>query len=143
MYRVVVADERSPRDGRFIEILGQYQPLDNPSVINLKDDRALYWLSQGAQPSETVKKILTLSGIWEQFEKTQPKKSLAKAATRAKVMQASQKISIEAHIARKVKDAPEQQAPQASSEGAKVEKSAPASEEAAETVNEEEKTESE
>jgi len=126
MYRVVVADERSPRDGRFIEILGQYQPLDNPSVINLKDDRALYWLSQGAQPSETVKKILTLSGIWEQFEKTQPKKTLAKAATRAKVMQASQKISIDAHIAKKAKDAPEPEAPQADT-----------------TVNEDEKTESE
>ena len=81
---------------------------------------------QGAQPSETVKKILTLSGIWEQFEKTQPKKTLAKAATRAKVMQASQKISIDAHIAKKAKDAPEPEAPQADT-----------------TVNEDEKTESE
>ena len=119
IYRVVVADERSPRDGRFIEILGQYQPLENPSVINLKDERALYWLSKGAQPSETVKKILTLSGIWEQFEKTQPKKSLAKAATRAKIQEVSRKISSDAHLAKKAKDAPaETEQPQASSDDA-------------------------
>jgi len=130
MYRVVVADERAPRDGRFIEILGQYQPLDNPSIINLKDDRALYWLSQGAQPTETVQKILSISGIWEQFEKTQPKKSLEKAATRAKVKEASRKISIEAHAAKKAKDAP---APEASADETPSE----------EAVTEEEKTESE
>ena len=109
MYRVVVADERAPRDGRFIEIIGQYQPLENPSMINIKDDRALYWLAQGAQPSETVQKILTASGVWEQYEKTRPKKSLQKAAARTKAVKAGQKISQDAHAAKKapkVEDAP-------------------------------------
>lgn len=119
MYRVVVADERAPRDGRFIEIIGQYQPLENPSMINIKDDRALFWLSQGAQPSETVQKILTASGIWEQYEKTRPKKSLAKEATRIKRLKAGQKISQEAHKARKTPEepeAPKAKAPEASAE---------------------------
>ncbi len=107
MYRVVVADERAPRDGRFIEIIGQYQPLENPSMINIKDDRALYWLSEGAQPSETVQKILKASGIWEQYEKTRPKKSLEKAAARTKALEAGQKISQAAHSAKKAPAEPE------------------------------------
>jgi small subunit ribosomal protein S16 len=78
MYRVVVADERRARDGKFIEIIGQYQPQNEPSVINIKDDRALYWLSQGAQPSETVQKLLSVAGIWEQHEKKMSPKTKAK-----------------------------------------------------------------
>ncbi|MBP9115331.1 MAG: 30S ribosomal protein S16 [Acidimicrobiia bacterium] len=75
MYRVVVADERSPRDGRFIEILGQYQPLEDPSMVNFKEDRALEWLSKGAQPTETVEKLLKVTGIWEKHTATlAPKK---------------------------------------------------------------------
>jgi small subunit ribosomal protein S16 len=53
-YRVVVADSRSPRDGRFIEIIGHYEPVRQPKVLNIKTDRARYWLGVGAQPSETV-----------------------------------------------------------------------------------------
>lgn len=116
MYRVVVADERAPRDGRFIEIIGQYQPLENPSMINIKDDRALYWLNQGAQPSETVQKILSASGIWEQYEKTRPKKSLEKAAARTKAVKVGQKISQDAHAAKKapkVEDVPVAETPAA------------------------------
>lgn len=75
MYRVVVADERSPRDGRFIEILGQYQPLEDPSMVNFKEDRASEWLSKGAQPTETVEKLLKVTGIWEKHTATlAPKK---------------------------------------------------------------------
>lgn len=70
MYRVVVADERSPRDGRFIEILGQYQPLEEPSMVNFNEERALEWLSKGAQPTETVEKLLKISGIWEKHTAT-------------------------------------------------------------------------
>ncbi len=76
MYRVVVADERSPRDGRFIEILGQYQPLENPSMVNFNEERALEWLSKGAQPTETVGKLLKITGIMEKHEATlAPKKA--------------------------------------------------------------------
>lgn len=63
MYDVVVADARAPRDGRFIEKIGTYNPLTNPATINLKDDRAFEWLMKGAQPSDTVRAILSYRGI--------------------------------------------------------------------------------
>lgn len=62
-YRLVVADSRSPRDGRFIEEIGYYDPTKNPTVINVKEERALYWLKNGAQPSETVRSLLNKAGV--------------------------------------------------------------------------------
>ena len=62
-YRVVVADSRSPRDGRFIEEIGTYNPLTEPAQINIKEERALYWLQTGAQPSDTARTLLSRSGI--------------------------------------------------------------------------------
>jgi small subunit ribosomal protein S16 len=79
-YRVVVADSRSPRDGRFIENIGKYHPLADPSIIEIDQDRALYWLSQGAQPTGQVVHLLRIQGIWERFEGT--KKAPQKAPTR-------------------------------------------------------------
>jgi small subunit ribosomal protein S16 len=67
-YRVVVADERSPRDGRIIETIGHYGPRQDPSVIEIDGDRALDWLRKGAQPSEAVQKLLTVSGVWATYE---------------------------------------------------------------------------
>ena len=67
-YRVVVADSHSPRDGRFIENIGKYHPLEDPSLIQIDEDRALYWLSQGAQPTEQVANLLKIQGIWERFQ---------------------------------------------------------------------------
>ena len=58
IYRVVVADSRSPRDGRFIEIIGRYNPQTDPSTIELDEDRIRDWISKGAQPSQTVKRLL-------------------------------------------------------------------------------------
>jgi small subunit ribosomal protein S16 len=66
-YRVVVADGRSPRDGRFIEDIGYYQPLREPSEISIDRDRALYWLGEGVQPSDAVRQLLRVTGIWEEF----------------------------------------------------------------------------
>lgn len=66
-YRVVVADARSPRDGRFIEDIGYYQPLREPSEIKIERERALYWLGEGVQPSDAVRQLLRVSGIWEEF----------------------------------------------------------------------------
>lgn len=63
-YRVVVADARSPRNGRFIEIIGTYEPRQDPSVINIDNERAVHWLSHGAQPTERVEKLLKISGAW-------------------------------------------------------------------------------
>jgi small subunit ribosomal protein S16 len=62
-YRIVVADSRSPRDGRFIETLGTYNPLANPAEVQLKPDRVRLWLSQGALPSQTVKNIFSRQGL--------------------------------------------------------------------------------
>jgi small subunit ribosomal protein S16 len=69
-YRIVAADSRSPRDGRFIEIVGHYNPLTDPSTLTVDNDKAVKWLSQGAQPTERVKKLLEVSGALEQFAGT-------------------------------------------------------------------------
>ena len=65
-YRVVVADSRSPRDGKFIEDLGYYDPHHNPSKIEINVDKAVSWLDKGAQPSERAQKLLEISGAWAQ-----------------------------------------------------------------------------
>ncbi|MGO2084061.1 30S ribosomal protein S16 [Vagococcus sp.] len=62
-YRMVVADSRSPRDGRYIEIVGTYNPLLNPAEVKVKEEVILDWLSKGAQPSDTVRNILSREGI--------------------------------------------------------------------------------
>ncbi len=67
-YRVVVADSRSPRDGRFIEILGQYEPRHEPSVVNIDAEAALRWIEQGAQPTEQAAKILGIAGVWDNYQ---------------------------------------------------------------------------
>ncbi|MCD5413986.1 MAG: 30S ribosomal protein S16 [Clostridiales bacterium] len=64
-YRVVVADSRSPRDGRFIEEIGYYNPISDPKEIKIKSERALKWLKDGAQPTDTVKYLLKKTGIIE------------------------------------------------------------------------------
>ncbi|HWC10695.1 MAG TPA: 30S ribosomal protein S16 [Acidimicrobiales bacterium] len=66
-YRVVVADGRSPRDGRFIEALGTYEPRAEPSVVKLDNEKAVAWLRKGAQPTEPVQKLLKISGAWDQY----------------------------------------------------------------------------
>jgi small subunit ribosomal protein S16 len=66
-YRIVAADSRSPRDGRFIEILGNYNPRTEPSTLNVDNDKAVKWLMQGAQPTERVRKLLEISGAWADF----------------------------------------------------------------------------
>src|SRR5919201_3363911 len=71
-YRVVVADQRSPRDGRFIEIIGKYHPLSDPSIIEIDEARALHWLLVGAQPSNQVRNLMTKVGIWEKFVAERP-----------------------------------------------------------------------
>lgn len=67
-YRLVVADSRSPRDGRFIELLGTYDPMTEPANITVNEDRAVYWLTVGATASETARGLLKKTGVWEKFE---------------------------------------------------------------------------
>jgi small subunit ribosomal protein S16 len=63
VYRVVVADSRSPRDGRFIEIIGRYNPQSDPSIIDLDEAKVKDWIAKGAQPSETVRRLLKAKGL--------------------------------------------------------------------------------
>jgi small subunit ribosomal protein S16 len=79
-YRVVVADERSPRDGRFIEIIGQYQPRQEPSVVTLDTDKAVSWLQKGAQPTEQAAKVLGIAGVWDAYKTTTGRDAAAKPA---------------------------------------------------------------
>lgn len=65
MYRIVVADSKAPRDGRFIEILGQYQPRGGANALALKTDRANHWLDVGAQPTDTVRSLLRRAGVFK------------------------------------------------------------------------------
>jgi small subunit ribosomal protein S16 len=69
-YRVVAADSRSPRNGRFIEIVGTYQPRQEPSGVTIDNPRAVEWLRQGAQPTERVQRLLKASGAWDEFQGT-------------------------------------------------------------------------
>ena len=69
-YRVVVADSRSPRDGKFIELIGTYNPLVTPAEINLNEELALDWIAKGAIPTDTVKNILSKAGIMKKFHET-------------------------------------------------------------------------
>ncbi|KHF30866.1 30S ribosomal protein S16 [Anoxybacillus sp. BCO1] len=66
-YRIVVADSRSPRDGRFIETIGTYNPLTEPAEIKINEELALKWLQNGAKPSDTVRNLLSKQGILEKF----------------------------------------------------------------------------
>ena len=68
-YRVVAADSRSPRDGRFIETVGTYDPIKKEDNINIDEEKVLTWLKNGAQPTDTVKSILTQAGVWAKFKK--------------------------------------------------------------------------
>jgi small subunit ribosomal protein S16 len=68
-YRIVVADSRSPRDGRFIEKIGFYNPRTEPATMEINEGRALYWLGQGAQPSDPVRRILDKTGTWGRYER--------------------------------------------------------------------------
>jgi small subunit ribosomal protein S16 len=71
-YRVVVADARSPRDGRIIETIGHYGPREEPSRVEIDADRALDWLRKGAKPTEQVQKLLRTAGVWASFTAERP-----------------------------------------------------------------------
>jgi small subunit ribosomal protein S16 len=106
-YRVVVADQRSPRDGRFIENIGKYHPLNDPSVIEIDEARALYWLRVGAQPSDQVRNLMTKVGIWETFVAERP--AAGKTVKAPKDRPAKEKVSKKAQA--KAEEAAAQAAP--------------------------------
>lgn len=74
-YRIVAADSRAPRDGRFIELLGTYNPTVEPAQVTIKEEEVLKWLHNGAQPSDTVKNLLSKQGVMKKFADSKVKKS--------------------------------------------------------------------
>lgn len=125
-YRLVVTDSRSRRDGRFVEILGHYNPLTEPADFKIEEDRALYWLKQGAGLSDTVKSLLKRQGILEKFTGVtyasihQEKEEISKKARK----RAKLKAAAEAEKAKEPQQAEEPEKP-AEAEGA-AQESAPA-----------------
>lgn len=88
-YRIVIADKESPRDGRFLEIVGTYNPRTEPATIKIEEDRIYHWMGNGAQPSESVAKLFRTVGLvdrFERFKKGEPLETLlAEAASGVKV----------------------------------------------------------
>lgn len=86
-YRMVIADKESPRDGRFLEIVGFYNPRTEPATLNIKEDRIYEWMSKGAQPSESVTQLFKTAGTLERFErfkKGEPVESLLAEVEKAR-----------------------------------------------------------
>ena len=90
-YRVVVADQRAPRDGKFVEAIGYYNPRTQPMTFQIDEERALYWLSQGAQPSEPVERLLRKGGTLDRFARLQAGEPLE-----ALLAEGKQKLEMEA-----------------------------------------------
>jgi small subunit ribosomal protein S16 len=88
-YRVVAADSESPRDGRFLEILGVYNPRTQPATIHLKEDRVFHWMKNGALPTESVAQVFKSAGVmdrWERFNKGEALETLLKEAEQAETI---------------------------------------------------------
>ena len=92
-YRIVVADKESPRDGRFLEIVGFYNPRTEPSTIFIEEDRVYDWISKGAQPSDSVKKIFNSVGLMDRFERYKSGESVETLVTEAKSLYESRNIN--------------------------------------------------
>ena len=93
-YRVVAADKESPRDGRFLEILGFYNPRTNPATVHLKEDRVYHWMKNGALPTESVAQVFKASGTldrWERFKQGETVETLVKEAEEAETKRGAAK----------------------------------------------------
>ena len=85
-YRIVAADKESPRDGRFLEILGFYNPRTEPTTLTVKEDRVFHWMKNGAKPTESVAQLFKSAGVedrWERFKKGEDLETLLKEAAEA------------------------------------------------------------
>jgi small subunit ribosomal protein S16 len=110
IYKVVAADARSPRDGKFLEAVGIYNPLTNPHTIDLKEDRINYWLNNGAQPTDTVKSLLNQTGINLKRDIAKRKLPEDKAEALLKNWQAMKEASSQKKTVKKKKKADTQEA---------------------------------
>ncbi|GAA3748453.1 hypothetical protein GCM10022239_24810 [Leifsonia bigeumensis] len=127
-YRIVVADSRTKRDGRVIEEIGKYHPTEEPSVIEIKSDRAQYWLSVGAQPTEQVMALLKLTGDWGTFKGEKGATSTVRTAEAKVEFQADEKKK--PVLRPKTEKVAEDKAEKAPSKADKAEDAAPAEESA-------------
>ena len=125
VYKLVAADTRSPRDGRFLEIVGHYNPNVEPSAINFQEDRVEYWLRNGAQPSDTVRALLRRTGFWLRWTLIRQGKdedTIAKVTERWKMQDAERSKRIAdrkaSRVSRKKKAADAAPAPEAAAEPA-------------------------
>jgi len=85
-YRIVAADKESPRDGRYLEIIGFYNPRTEPATVTVKEDRVFHWMKNGAKPTESVEQVLKTAGTmdrWERFKKGEDLEALTKEAEEA------------------------------------------------------------
>lgn len=110
IYKVVAADSRSPRDGKFLEAVGMYNPLTKPHTINLNEERVNYWLDNGAQPTETVRSLLSQTGINLKRDIAKRKLSSEKAEALLKSWQASKEAAAQKKTGKKKKKADTQEA---------------------------------
>lgn len=92
-YRIVAADKEAARDGRFLEILGFYNPRTQPPTIQLKEDRIYDWMMKGAQPSESALKIFQSAGLWDRYQRLKSGESLEKLLEEAKAAEATRNLS--------------------------------------------------
>lgn len=104
VYKIVAVDARSPRDGKFLEDLGQYNPTKDPHFINIKEDRAIYWLNTGAQPTDTVNSLLRKTGINLRLDLM--KRGLAPEAIEAEISKwkESKSAPVNKKVAKKAKE---------------------------------------
>ncbi len=137
-YRVIVIDSRARRDGRAIEEIGRYVPIEEPSIIEINSERAQYWLSVGAQPSDQVRKLLELTGDWGTFKGEKGAKSTVKFAEGKAAADALIKEQADAAEKLKADKAAEAEAAKkaAAEEAKAAEEAAKAEAEAAETTEE-------
>ena len=140
-YRVVVTDSRSPRDGKFIEIIGHYNPRTEPPELEIDAERALYWLSVGAQPSEAVKRMLDKMGIMAQVPAVRKgDKSLDEILEELELAKAAKAALTEEPAKKK---APKEEGPEAEEEPVDIEEAEPSDAEVDEDEEEEEEEEAE
>jgi len=109
-YRIIAADSRAARDGRFIEMVGTYDPVATPHIVNYKEDRVLYWLSVGAQPTDTVKSLLRGKGLWLKWTLMKQGADDAKIAAELADWAQSQEEKAKRIEAKKAQEAKEAQA---------------------------------
>ena len=140
-YRVVVADGRSPRDGRYIEILGQYRPREEPTFFTVDDEKVLGWLRQGAQPTDQVHRLLVNAGIWDQYETDRKRESRAVRTAAAQAKGAAAAKSERDVVAKAAADAEAKVAADAAAAEAAAAKEAAAAEAPDETATADEASE--